>query len=409
MIPKIIIRNLLYKPSATVLSILLLMFGTGIISLLLLLYTQIEKKFNNDLKDIDLVIGAKGSPLQLVLSAVYHIDAPTGNIQKKDVDRITNNPLVEQAIPLAYGDSYKSFRIVGTDSNYLSKYSATLNQGTAFHNEMEVVLGSGVAALTGMKPGSTFFGTHGLGKEGHVHEEFAYKVTGILNESNTVLDNLILTTVETVWHIHEHHEEGEEHHDDDGDYHAKEDSADNSANEVTAVLVKYRSPQALMMLPRSINETTNMQAASPVLEMNRLFQLMGIGVTTMQLVAFSIMLLSGISVFISLFNRLRERKYELALARSMGCSRGKLFIMILSEGLLLSVAGFICGIVISRIGIFLLEKYTARGYHLQLNKAGFQKEEIYLLLITLGVGLFASVIPAIKAFNLNISKTLSHE
>ncbi len=434
MICKIIVRNLLYKPAGTLLSIVLLTFGVGIISLLLNLYQQAEDKFNNDLKDIDLVVGAKGSPLQLVLSAVYHVDAPTGNILRTDAEKIIHDPLIEQAIPLAYGDSYKTYPIVGTDTDYLKLYGAVFKEGHNFTKVLEAVIGSQVATSSGLKPGETFLGTHGMGAKGHVHKEFQYKVVGILQPSNTVLDNMVITDIETVWKIHHHHhsaseakEEIDKEAKEEIDKEGKEDTAKEQKediakekegrladttkpeDELTALLLKFRSPMGLLTIPRIINETTNMQAASPVLEINRLFDLLGIGITTMEWIALAIMLLSGLSVFISLYSRLQERKYELALARSMGSSRFRLFGMIVSEGLFLSLAGFLAGIMMSRIGLLILDKYAAGNYHMKVYRAGFSKEEGGLFLVTLGIGLLASLIPAAKAFHLNISTTLAND
>lgn len=408
MIVKIIIRNLLFKPSGTILSIILLMFGVGIISLLLNVYDQAQDKFDNDLKDIDLVIGAKGSPLQLVLSAVYHVDAPTGNILRTDAEKIIHDPMVEQAIPLAYGDSYKTFPIVGTDSNYLRLYEAAFKEGRIFTVPLEAVIGSQVAASSGLKPGDTFLGTHGMGAKGHVHKEFQYKVVGILEPSNTVLDNMVVTDVATVWKIHHHHHSPEEEKEEAAAGGREEDTT-KPEDELTAVLLKFRSPIALLTIPRIINETTNMQAASPALEINRLFNLLGIGITTMEWVAMAIMVLSGLSVFISLYSRLQERKYELALARSMGSSRLRLFGIIVTEGLFLSLAGFLAGIIMSRIGLFVLGKYAGGNYHMTFYRTMFTKEEGGLFLITLAIGLLASVIPAGKAFRLDISKTLAND
>lgn len=458
---KIILRNLFHKPLGTILSIILLMFGVGIISMLLLMQKSITEKFHNDLEDIDLVVGAKGSPLQLVLSSVYHVDAPTGNIKYKEAKKLMRNPQVEQAIPLAFGDSYRGFKILGTDSNYIKKYKGVYAAGSLFAKPLEVVLGSYVAKTTGHVLGDKFSGTHGLDGRGHSHDEHEYIVTGILQPTNTVLDNLVITEVASVWKIHEEHnhgtsgaahgEEGHVHgpdcnhgeagdhkhevaaeHDhadhqhatagghDHGDHqHAAGDAHDHHQSgtdindeekpDLTALLLKFRTPMALMTMPRAINETTNMQAASPVLEINRLFELMGIGITTMQAVALVIMLLSGLSVFIALFNRLKERKYELALARSMGSSRTKLFMLVLSEGLILAFLGFMLGIIISRIGLYFMGVYAAGKYHLTFSGDRLLPEELYLLLITLLVGVLAAIIPALKAFTLNISKTLAND
>ena len=92
-------KNIIHKPLNSVLCVCLLLFGVSIISVLILIQHQLEQKFDRDLENIDLVVGAKGSPLQLVLSAVYHIDAPTGNINFAEAKTIMNNPMVEEAIP----------------------------------------------------------------------------------------------------------------------------------------------------------------------------------------------------------------------------------------------------------------------------------------------------------------------
>lgn len=382
---KLIIRNILYKPLSTVLSWILLLFGVAIISLLLVIQQQLEQKFKNDLQDVDLVIGAKGSPLQLVLSAIYHVDAPTGNISEKEVNKIIHNPMIRQTIPLAYGDNYKGFTILGTDSTYIK--NAHFAKGRLFHQSMEAVLGSNVAA--NMDIDSTFIGTHGQGVHGHQHKGHYYKVVGILQPTGTVIDNLVITDIATIREIHEH----------------KDDDDDEQEGQITAVLVKFRSPMGLMILPRMINETTNMQAASPVLEINRLMGLMGIGVTTLQYIALAIMIIAGLSVFISLFNRLNERKYEMALLRSLGYSRQRLFMIIMAEGLILSVAGFISGIVVSRIGLILLNN----EYHFSLQAFHILREEMVLFAVTIGIGIIASIFPALSIFRLNISKTLADD
>ena len=122
-------RNIIYNPFNTILSILLMTFGVGIISLLLLLNTQIDNQLQKNLRGIDMVIGAKGSPLQLILSSVYHIDNPTGNISYKEVKKIVKNPMIDITIPLSYGDSYNGFRIVGTTSKYPKLYEVDLKEG----------------------------------------------------------------------------------------------------------------------------------------------------------------------------------------------------------------------------------------------------------------------------------------
>jgi putative ABC transport system permease protein len=396
---KIIFKNLFHKPLNTLLSVVLLSLSVGIISLLLLLQQQLEQKFENDLRDIDLVVGAKGSPLQLVLSAVYHVDAPTGNIPAAAVDTIRQMRSVKQVIPLAYGDSYQRFRILGTDTSYVGKYRATLREGRLFQDNLDVVLGATVANSTGLLVGQTFFGTHGDAETGEKHEQAAYRVVGILMPTNSVLDNLLLTNVASVWLVHEHDGPA-------GDIHGEHEQPDAESHEITAALVKVRSTMAVMTLPRLLNETTNLQATIPALEINRLMKMLGIGVATLQALAMGIMFISGFSVFIALYNRLRERRYELALMRSLGCSRLRLFGMLVSEGVLLALAGFAGGIVLSRTALWLLNSTAAQDFHLVF-RYNFIPAEGILMTITLVVGLMAALIPALKAFRMNLSTALA--
>ncbi len=413
MIIKLIFRNLLHKPLATLLSIVLLMLGVGIISMLLLMQSQAEHKFDTDLKDIDLVAGAKGSPLQLVLSAVYQMDAPTGNIKKSDLEILHANPFVLHVIPLAYGDSYKGYRIVGTDSNYLKKYDAVFNEGRIFNQPMDAVLGSNVAAANNIQLHQNFFGTHGLAAGGEVHKQFIYKVTGILKPTNTVLDNLVLTPIESVWLIHHKKDEDElqEEKNNAAILAGQNAPADTSKPEdaVTAALIQLRSPMGLMTMPRTLAQYTDMQVASPALEINRLFNLMGIGITTLQGIAYTIMFISGLSVFISLYTRLKERKYEMALMRTMGGSSLFLFTVTIGEGLLLCIIGFMLGILISRLGIVGINRYSTTNYHLSFTTVSITQNEWYLGLITLATGFVAAILPAIKAYRINISKTLTDD
>ena len=150
-----------------------------------------------------------------------------------------------------------------------------------------------------------------------------------------------------------------------------------------------------------------MQAASPVVEMNRLYSLMGIGIQSVSLIAVVIILMSAFSIFISLFNSLKERKYELALIRVLGGSKIKVFLVVLLEGLFFSVAGFLTGYILSRIGMLSISSYAESNYHYSLNTFVFQKNDVWLLIVSLALGLFASILPAVKAMNTDISKTLS--
>lgn len=396
---KISWRNLLDKPLSSFLSGLLMTLGITIISLLLLLNKQVSEQFTKNSKGIDMVLGAKGSPLQLILSSVYQIDAPTGNIPLDEAERLTHNPMIKTAIPLSMGDNYHSFRVVGTNKKYIDHFGATLAEGKLFTNDLEVVIGPQVAAVTGLKIGDTFAGAHGLDAEGDVHKESQYKVVGILNPSRTVADQLILTNLSSIWAIHDHHEEEGQH---------GPQAEPDEAREITSMLIKFRNPMG-MMLARGINQNSKLQAAMPAFEINRLFSLLGVGIDTLQKLAIAIMVIAGISVFVSLYNSLKDRRYEMALMLSMGATRTQLFGMLLLEGLVLALIGFGLGMVISRLGILLFSAKVQQQYHYDLTALAILPEEWLLLGVAVLVGVLAAALPAIGIYRMNISRTLAEE
>ncbi len=403
---KISWRNIIANPLNTTLSVILLAFGVGIISLLLLLEKQITEKFDRNIKDIDFVLGAKGSPVQLILANVYHVDAPTGNIKVEDAQKILKNPMVKDYIPLAYGDNYENYRIVGTNFKYPEHYGCQLAEGRLFSAPFEVTIGHKVAQEAKLKVGDSFTSVHGFDKEANEedhHHATPFRVVGIFDRSDCAIDNLILTQVESVWMVHDHEEE---HADEEEHVHDEAHDHEHS-KEMTAYLIKKRNPLAAMMLANATRET-NMQIADPAIEINRLSQGFGIGTDTMKAIAILIMILSFVSVFISLYNSLKQRRYELALMRSMGGTRRTLFTIILQEGLLLVSIGFLVGALLSRIGLLVLSSILKENFHYELNDLGISPSELVLLAVTLLTGIVASLLPAVRAVRMDISKTLSN-
>jgi putative ABC transport system permease protein len=402
---KISWSNIQHKPLNTLLSIVLLSFGIGIISMMLLLKNQISEKFDRNIKDIDFVLAAKGSPLQSMLANIYHVDVPTGNIKVSEARRIIKNPMVAEAIPLAYGDNYEKFRIVGTNEKYPNHYGCTTAEGTMFSAPFEVTIGASVAQETGLKIGSTFTSVHGYdnaAEDADAHHHQVFTVVGIFARSNSVIDNLILTPVETTWMVHEHAEETTSADSLEGDSTRVEPE-----REMTAYLIKKRNKGAFGMLSKQTEDTT-MQLANVAVENSRLMNNFGLGLSTITAIAIVIMVISFISIFISLFNSMRERRYELALMRTMGGTRSTLFALIIQEGLLLVLLGYAIGLLLSRIGLLVLGHFMKESFHYGLDNLAISTQELVLLGLTLLVGLLASVIPAWQALKIDISKTLTN-
>ena len=416
-------KNILNKPLNLVLNLVLFALGVGLISLLLLVNVQLEDKFEKNFAGIDLVIGAKGSPLQLILSSLYHLDAPTGNMPVSESKAFLNpkHPIFKSAIPLSLGDSHRGYRIIGTNTGFIDLYAAKFADGKLFEENMEVVVGATVAKNLNIKLGDEFKSSHGLIEdENLVHEDAApFKVVGILEKTGSVIDQLIVTKTQSIWVVHDEHdheaEESTEHNEAEHDHEHEE--AEHSEDlpltsyedkSITSLLVKFkgRNIQALNMA-RNINENTNFQAATPAIEINRLYTLLGVGEEALKAMALLIIFVSGLSIFISLFSSLRERKYELAVMRTLGARPGFLFQLIIFEGIIIAVLGCFCGIALSHGSMALLADFLEKSYRYDFSAAIFLKEEIYIFGGSLVIGIIAAIIPAFQASKTDIHATLA--
>jgi len=464
------LANLKSKPLSAGLNITLLGLATASIVILLLLSKQLLGTLERDARGIDLVLGAKGSPIQLVLSSVYHADIPTGNISLEAAQQWANHRDVASAIPLALGDSYRGFRIVGTTTDYAHWYDAKLTTGQFWQRPFEAVVGSKVAAETGAKVASQFAGAHGMSSLGDVHDEQHYTVVGILEPTGTVLDRLILTAPESVWlshgeHDHPHHEEAEhepqgqhmgqyagehaedeEHSDHSAEEHSTHDEHSNDPHhhdaehtehehehehehekrehdehaaheeheehqhddrEITAMLIKYASPLAAASLPRTINAQSELQAAAPAFELARLLKLVGLGLDGLKAFALILMVTAAFSLFSALYAALNERRGELALMRCLGATRGQVMLSLLIEGLMLSLLGTLLGLGLGHVAVELVANYLPNAQDITVTGWIWLPEEILLCVSLLGVGILAAALPAWQAYRSDVSNVLS--
>ena len=412
MLLKLAWNNIVKRPFSSGLSVLLLASSIMIIILAFLTMQQLESKFNENANKIDLVVGAKGSRLQSVLCNVFHVDNPTGNIRMKDVTFLTKHPFVKNAIPISLGDNYKSYRIVGTNQNFLQKlYEAPLKQGKLFEKPYEVVLGFNAANKMDLKLGDSFYGSHGIDASIHEHQDAKYLVVGLLDYSGEVIDNLILTPLESVWQVHsEDHQKGsfdlsyEKKHDHDHDHHKT--TVHEEDKEITALLVNYNSPRAKFSIPGIVNNKEQLMAAEPSIEIQRLLDLVQPAVKVVTVLAWFIFGLAFFSMLITMINSMKNRKYEIAMMRASGATSKLVLISILAEGFLIAFIGGLLGVFMGHILLEIMGQYLTNHYHYQFSGLIFNYFELWLLIGTIATGIISAFIPAIAAYNMDISSTL---
>ena len=384
------------RPLAAALNLLLLSLGLASITLVLLVNHQIQQAFARDLAGIDVVVGAKGSPLQLILSGVFQIDTPTGNVPLADVQTLQANPQVAKLIPISMGDSFKGYRIIGTTPDYVSHYAGVMASGAMWQAPMQAVLGAKVARDTGLRVGDSFVGSHGLGGGGHAHGQTPYAVTGVLAPSGSVMDRLILTATESVWRVHEK----------DTALDAADQKILEEEREVTLALIQYRSPLAAVTFPRFINTSTNMQAASPALEVSRLLGLIGIGADVLRAFAGVLLLTAGVSVFIALWSAVRERRADLALLRMLGAAPRQLAALLWCEALWLALLATLLGLALGQGVAALLAVALDVDKSISLAALNWPVALLSVPALALGVAVASALLPTWEAYRVSVLELL---
>ena len=430
------------------LSIFLTAFGVAMAVLITQFSNNIQNRLTNDGKGIDIVIGAKGSPLQIVLSSIYHVDIPTGNVPFNAVEKFTNHPQVKSAIPLALGDSWRGNRIVGTTKEYLEHYEAEIANGRNWKSEYEVVVGS----LVNLKINAEFLGSHGLYDGGKEHQEHKYKVVGVMHPTGSVLDRLILTDLNSVLEMHDHekvdlnnfnsikskngkeshhhspndgyynnpkpeeqskhmHDQHEhEKHDHDEQHHEKIKSKKNinksGISEITALLLITKTPIANINLPLKINKETSLQAANPAKEITRLTSILGLGSKSLGILSIVLISFAILSVFSGLAANLENRMGDLAVLRAIGYSKNRIFKIICIEGISIVLTGLIVGIMISILIFYAFVSTFGVSNTIQFEFI-FSPHLTYIIAIVLLAGLLASLFPAYTYSKISVANQLT--
>lgn len=361
---------------------------------------QVSRSLAREAQAIDLVIGAKGSPLQLVLSSIYQLDVPPGNIHLADIEMLRAHPLVKRIVPIALADSYQGYRIVGAPDAYADVFGGKLAHGQwPDEKSLQVVLGADVARdWQGKLLGATFSPSHGLEPGGPVHDEIHYTVSGILTPTGTVLDRIILTPLESVWGIHE----------GAGRLPLLMPEEDRFFDrEITAAFLQYKVPEAGVALQRVIQNHTALMSAVPGIEMGRFTQQVGIGRKVLNGVATLLAIVAAAALWVGLIASLKARQAEIAVFRLLGASRWQVWSSVMLEALVFGGVGALAGMGLAHVAIAVLGQIWAEPQRLTLEAWHFIGLEFLIVLGACLVSCAAGAWPAWRASRVNVSKVLA--
>lgn len=385
---------------STVLNVLLLAFGVAAVTLLVLTGAQMEQRIERDARGVDLIVGAKGSETQIVLSTLYDVEQPTGSVLWSEAQEIMRQPGIAQSLPLVLQDNYSGFRLVGATYAYVEHYAARLRDGRLWHGPMEVVLGADVYARQRPAIGSTLVAAHGLSPGGETHADKPYRVVGVLARTGTLIDRLVLTDVASAWASHPAVDGGIE-----GEL-VTEPPLDDGRR-ITSVLIRYSGVAAAGELPRIVNAYPDLQAASPGYELGRLSGIVAVGMDVIRGFAIVLMLSAALSIFIALFHELKERRYDLAVMRTLGATRGHVMALLLFEGLVLSATGALLGLALGHVLASLLGLALRHAAQVSITGWIVYPDEVWILAMAIAVGFLTALVPAWRARDLDIAGALA--
>ena len=392
----IVLRSLRQHALSTVITAFSIALAGGLLMAVWVVKTEAQRNFSQVNAGFDAVLGPRSSKLQLVLNSIFHLEASPGLVSPKDVEDIRKHPAVQHAIPIAVGDNYYGYRIVGTLTNLLTdvEYSPgkryRLHSGRVFDPTLrEAVVGSFAAQKLGLKVGGTFQPFHGLNFDPKSQHQEIYVVVGVLEPSNTPTDRVIWIPLSGVQLMGGH------------------DAA--LASQVSAVLIKLRGgAQTGFRLDTMYNKQGDrLTFAWPIdTVMTQLFEKIGWFDKILALVAYLVALVAAGSILASIYNSMNERRRDIAILRALGARRGIIFGTIVLESATIATLGMIAAFVVYAVIVGTAAAIIRSQTGVVLNAMAFHPVMIWATGGMIALGALAGVVPAWKAYRTPVAENL---
>jgi putative ABC transport system permease protein len=364
----------------------------------------VEEGFTNTISNADLIVGASSGQLQLLLYSVFHMGSPTNNISYETYEKIRQMKSVEWTIPISLGDSYRGFRVVATDENFLAHYQfhrdrkLSLREGQWFAGVFDVVLGARVAKSLKHAVGDPIVLSHGLSEESFLkHDETPFRVTGILNSTGTPLDKSVFISLHGMEAIHVGWETGAPTGEViEQSMFAKENL---KVEQLTSLILRSKNRMALLGLQRNLAQFQDepLTAIIPAMALTELWGLLDQLEKAFQGIGLFVILIGFLSVLISLYMSLNERKREMAILRSLGVSTGKITLLFLGEATFLALIGAVVGHGLHYLILFSIAPVLESWYALAIPIPPPSLKDAVVVGVFVLLGPISGLLPAIKA------------
>ncbi|MFO0828420.1 MAG: ABC transporter permease [Phycisphaerales bacterium] len=446
----IVLRSLNARRFSTAVTVLTVAIAVALLLTLLSLRAQGSRAFLRGSGNAHLLVSADAGPLVSVLNAIFYANAPQRPIMPPKLAAIRDSFPWEWVIPIQQGDSYRGFPTLATTPEFFSRFEPVdgepwrFAQGRAFGADFEAVLGAAVARETGLAPGAKLVFTHGAGGEGgHVHDEFAFTVVGVLEPTGSAHDRAVFCNLESAWILHAHdrrereglvhhdhhdhddhadhadhddhdgHEAGEDH-DHDGDHEAPTTSADliEDDKKVTGILLRVPTrpgssvSAALQQQFDALRRDPSITVANPADQIGKLLSIVGRVDLLFVAMAVAILLGSAVSILVALYNSMYERRRQTAIFRVLGCSRFRIMALVLTESALIGAMGAALGIAVSTLGTAAAATYLRSQVGLVLGVAVEPRSAVLVAASTVALAALAGVLPAVLAYRTPVAENL---
>jgi len=406
MLLRFVKNNLLAKPLRNILVIISCIVSIALMLIMVNISGQINNQFNVGASNYNYVLGGNCSNTELVLDGLFFYDMPTKRLDISYMDEVKSLTGVGSVVPIAMADNVTgtAYKVVGTTNDFFTVSHYQLKNGEYLGDYVDspssakVVVGSNVADNRDFVVGSTFTASHSADSAGE-HAGYFYIVVGILEETGTAIDNCAYTHYQAVWKSHsEGHEEEEE---------GEEEGEDNHVEEgFVHLLLIAAGPTGINNLNEKYNGNSNVTLASTVTTLSSVYGIFGNAGKIVVAIIVIVIVMAFNMLFLAMFTAAGERRREIAILRALGSSRGKILLTIILESVIILFISAVLGWLLSFAGLAIVGNVFTGMLGIVVSPTALYIEELYIILGSFGVGLVATLIPALMVYNTEPSKYL---
>jgi putative ABC transport system permease protein len=420
---QVVLRSMRARPLSTWVTVAMVATGVGLLLVLLGMRSSARTAFDRGSGNVHLLVSSDPSPLVAVLNGIFYANAPANPIAWAKYQQVRGGFPYQWAIPTQQGDSYRGFPTMATTPEFLSKFEPVAGEpwrfaaGRAFEKPFEIVLGAAAAKGSGLRLGQQVFLTHGSGASreggddphaGHVHTEYPFTVVGILEPTGSAHDRALVIDLESSWILHAFDRR------ERAGIHEKTTAADLTDEDrmVTGILLRLPTragsdaSAAMQQQFDTLRRDTSIVVAQPAQQIQRLFEIVGnvdglfLGMAAVVLVS------SAVGVMLALYNSMAARSRQIAVLRVLGASRGRVFGLVLTESLLISMAGAAAGVALAVVGGMAASAWLKASIGLVIDPTLDLRGTVIVVGGTVALGALAGILPAWRAYQVPVADSL---